>query len=147
VDRLLVAARLDTDEVTPTLLSPGVDQQVQDLFGPSVLERRYAEEWPGTQLIGHQGVVWTVAYSERLFAPMIAAANLLRSWRHSHNPPLPEDICLFRQGDSLPVLVSVTHEEEAWLITDREVDLPGAEAADAGVLEYIPPAATGFVGS
>jgi hypothetical protein len=57
---------------------------------------------------------------------MVAVQNDLSNWTQYHRQPLPEDICLWRDGESLPSLVSVTHEREAWILSGTRVELPGA---------------------
>lgn len=146
VDRLLVAARLKRESPDHSLLTPAVGQAITDLLGSIILERHYTTAWPGTRLVGHDGLVLTIHFSERLIGPMAAAGELLRHWRHSHTPPLPEDLCLYRHGDKHPVLVSVTHEAMAWLITNTAVDLPGARPEDHDPTDFVPPAEDGFVG-
>lgn len=146
VDRLMVTARLDRDDPDRSLLAPCVDHAISALFGADILDRRYTSAWPGTRLTDHDGLVVTIAFSEQSIGPMAGAGRLLSDWRHQHSPPLPEDLCLYRQGDPLPVLMSVTHESMAWLITDLPVQLPGAEAGGTDLTEFIPPAQAGFVG-
>ena len=50
---------------------------------------------------------------------MIATQKYLSGWKQSNDPPLPEDVCLYREGEDWPVLVSVTHDGDAWLFDDK----------------------------
>lgn len=146
VDRLLVVSRLSQESDEPELLVPPVEEAVLELFADRILDRRCAGGWPGTRLVKHDALVTRVEFSIALVEPMVAAAELLRDWRHSHSPPLPEDLCLYRHGEPLPVLVSATHKGSAWLLTDREVRIEGAELGESDLTEYIPPADRDFVG-
>lgn len=110
VDRLLVTARLS---------KPFVQEVVDSIFGSRILQKKLAGRWPGTRLIGHQGVAYVIAFDDSLIQPMAAAGRLLFDWVHRHDPPLPEDLCLFRQGADWPVLVSVTHELDGWVFSDE----------------------------
>lgn len=53
---------------------------------------------------------------------MTETKSYLSDWKQSNDPPLPEDVCLYREGEAWPVLVSVTHDGDAWLYDDE----PGA---------------------
>lgn len=146
VDRLLLVSRLRQDRDEPILLVASVEEAIQHIFAPWVVDRRYASRWPGTKLMGHDALVTTIEFSEAAIAPMVAAAEFLRDWRHSHAPPLPEDLCLYRKGDVLPTLVSATHKQVAWLLTERDVGLHGAEPDGSDPEEFIPPAERNFIG-
>ncbi len=146
VDRLMVSARMRQKADRPTLAHPEVGQAIDRLFGPWILRRDHTSEWPGTRLIGHDGLAVTVRFSEGLIDRMIAAGELFRDWTDRHSPPLPEDLCLYRSGEDKPTLLSVTHEEMIWLYTDRDLDFPGAELDPHGIADFIPPASEGFIG-
>jgi hypothetical protein len=145
VDRLLLSARLDQDKEEEVLLNPSIDQVVARVFGERVLERRLARSWPGTVLIGHFGVVYVIDFDLSLIVPMIELGPLLSDWRHwreDKKPRLPEDPCLYKLGDDWPVLVSVTHEGDAWIVSENrppfcheesdlaleDLDIPKAES-------------------
>lgn len=148
VDRLLLSARLDTDEKTPVLSYPSLDETVTTLFGDRLLERKLVCRWPGTKLIRHQGVVYLIDFDPSLIKAMAKLGRRLEDWRHSHKPPLPEDPCLFRQGDEWPVLVSVTHEREAWIFAEERPSFCLKKPSPFSPEEYfVPPAAEGFVGN
>lgn len=122
VNRLLLATRLDQDALSPTLLVPEVEVAVRQLFGDSVLCESFASKWPGTQLIGHSGKVYLVEFNAEMKDRMVRIENSFGGWTDRHKPPLPEDICLFRLGDELPALVSVTHDSDAWLLDDGPIE-------------------------
>jgi hypothetical protein len=150
VDRLLLSARLDQDEKKPVLDKPSLDRFVASTFGNRLLERKLVRRWPGTQLIGHDGVVYVIAFDLSLIAPMRECGPRLsdwRHWRHDGKPPLPEDPCLFRQGDDWPVLVSVTHERDAWVLSERRPPFCDEEPSDFDPEDIgVASAAEGFVG-
>jgi hypothetical protein len=114
-DRLLVATRLERASKKPVLLVPAVVESVRRIFGGAVLRETLARRWPGTELIGHSGMVYLIDFTPDVEKRMVAEENDWSAWIDWHDPPLPEDICLFRQGDTRPLLVSVTHDGEAWI--------------------------------
>lgn len=131
VDRLLVATRLDCDATQPVLLVPAVEESVARIFGRHVLHETLASKWAGTQIIGYSGKVYLIEFNTEVHERMVALENKWSAWMDLHNPPLPEDLCLFRQGDSMPVLVSVTHDGDAWILDDGPV--PRALASEATI--------------
>ncbi|HEX6900066.1 MAG TPA: hypothetical protein VF789_10150 [Thermoanaerobaculia bacterium] len=147
VDRLLLSARLDKEKKRPTLLRPTLSETVDQIFGDHLLSTRMVKRWPGTELYGHKGVVFLVAFDPTLISSMAQVGTLLSNWRHNNNPPLPEDPCLFRQGDEWPVLVTVTHERDAWILSDER---PPFCSGEPFVFKpdnlLVPPASEGFVG-
>ena len=66
---------------------------------------------------------------------MIDAQPLAIQWRQRNK--LPEDICLFKEGDSHPIFVSVTHEEEALVMTDKSSTFKGASISDYQSLDLL----------
>ncbi len=148
VDRLLLSARLDKERKKPVLLRPTLDRTIEQLFGERVLERRLVRRWPGTELYGHNGLVFLIAFDAALIKPMVEIGERLSNWRHNNNPPLPEDPCLFRQGDDWPVLISVTHERDAWILSDERPPFCIAEPFEFKPENLlVPTAAGGFVGN
>lgn len=115
-NRLILATPLDPAARRPTLLARQVDVFVRKFFRGRVLQTLLAKSWPGTQLTGHFEKVYVVAFDSELGRRMSETASHLSQWTQWHSPSLPEDLCLFREGDAAPVLVSVTHEGEAWLL-------------------------------
>jgi hypothetical protein len=127
VDRLLVSTRLDQDAKPSRLLAPNVSESIDRIFGDLVLSQFETQAWPGTELAGHLGRVFIIEFNERVLKRMMEAENLLANWTQWNEPALPEDVCLFREGDEWPVLVSVTHENSAWVLSDSPVGLRGIE--------------------
>lgn len=119
VNRLLVAARLEEgkrgEQKGP---NPKVLRAVDSLFEGRVRKRLLATQWPGNKMIGHEGGVFVIDFDATLIRPMVQAASRLADWTRWNDPPLPEDLCLYRQGDEWPAFFSVTHESDAWAIGD-----------------------------
>ena len=148
VDRLLLSAYLDPHENKPVLLRPTLEETIKALFGSRLLERKLVRRWPGTELYEHYGLVFLIAFDSGLVKPMAEAGKCLVNWRHNNNPPLPEDPCLFREGDDWPVLVSVTHERDAWVLSeDRPPFCTGEPFGFKPENLLVPSAAEGFVGT
>lgn len=129
VNRLLMSARLHQDG-SGELTHPRVDDLMENLFGASLLDRREVTRWQGNELVGHNGLVYEVDFSPALVKKIAAINPSLYAWRHHHDPPLPEDFCLFRLGERWPRLVTVTHEHFGWILSDRKVPILGAELTD-----------------
>lgn len=127
VNRLLVTIRFAADakgrrdEPSKAML-----RSIESLFSDRILKSRLAREWPGTRLIGHEGAIVVIDFGSALIGPMLRAGRRLQDWTERNSPPLPEDLCLYRQGDEWPALVSVTHEADAWLIGDTPPAIEGA---------------------
>lgn len=121
-DRLLMATRLDTDASGHPLLVPEVEVVAKKLFGRAIRRTLLATAWPGTQLIEHPGRVFVIDFDNHVRRTMVETENRLGGWNQWHAPPLPEDICAYREGDPYPCLVSVTHDDDAWIVHDGKVD-------------------------
>jgi hypothetical protein len=147
VDRLLVTARLTHDKKQQSLMKPSVEKAVDSIFGSRILEKKLVSRWPGTKLIGHQGVVYVIAFDDSLIRPMAAAGRLLFDWVHRHDPPLPEDICLFRQGADWPALVSVTHELDGWVFSEEAPAFCKKKPTDFNQVDFmVPDSSDNFTG-
>jgi hypothetical protein len=123
VNRLLVAHR--RDRALKKFRCPQAVVWAEELFGKRILERRVATRWPGTEMLEANAMIQVIDFDERLVQPMVEAADGLFDWVGWPDPPLPEDLCLYRVGNSLPTLVSVTHEHDAWIISEKDVSLDG----------------------
>src|SRR6266536_4550937 len=93
VDRLLVAIRPTLDLENRREFDPHIDDAVRTIFGDNIIRAVSARAWPGTQLLGHAGKVYVVAFEAAVQQRMIATQIYLSGWRQSNEPPLPEDIC------------------------------------------------------
>lgn len=149
VDRLLVTARNDLSRPRE-LDEPRVAETVAELFGGRVLEEIWASAWPGTSLGGGgASKLWRIAFDEEVRARMVAMENRLVNWHQWHEPPLPADVCLYREGDPMPVLVSMSHQREpwfgAWLLDTYAADAPFATDPELPLPLDLIPARSGFV--
>ena len=113
---------------------PRIEESINEIFGDSVIRAANATAWPGTEVIGHVGRVYVVAFGTTVQRRMIKIQKYLSGWKQSNDPPLPEDICLYRQGDASPLLVSVTHDGDAWLFDDA----PGVNFVSVPEIELPP---------
>jgi hypothetical protein len=125
VDHMLVALRLIQIGNRWRYADPQAGEVFQSQFGPYILTGFQAAQWPGTELFGHPGFVYVVRFNEEVKEVVIRTQPSLAKWQHGENPPLPEDICLFREADSHPVLVTCTHGLDAWLISHEKPELQG----------------------
>lgn len=144
VDRLLLTARAEV--ANPRMLDePRVDTTVLKLFGDTLLETFWASAWPGTQVFeGGASKIYILRFDESVRRRIVAAQKRLPAWTQWSDPPLPADMCLYKTGDPLPTLVSVTHEGEGWFgawLFDRDADAaPFASPAKHPLpLELLPP--------
>lgn len=112
-NRLLLTARASVSDAG-TLDEPAVDAVTRDLFAESLLDTFWASAWPGTLL--HRGAsrIYVVALDTDVCARVERTENRLRFWHQWHAPPLPSDLCAYREGADHPALVSMTHEGEGW---------------------------------
>jgi hypothetical protein len=127
-------------------LAPAVESIVHDVFGERLLRATLATAWPGTQLIGHAGKVYVVGFDRSVLRKMVSTEGRLGAWTQWNQQPMPEDICLYRAGDRAPVLVSVTHDGDAWIFHDGDVS--GEIATPASIrlpADLIPPAPDFFI--
>ena len=125
VDRMLVALRLEQVGNKWRYEEPKAAEFFESQFGPYILTKFQVAEWPGTKLIGHPGLVYVLAFNEEVKELVLRVQSSLAKWEDGEDPPLPEDICLFKESASHPVLVSRTHDLVAWLISDTEPNLQG----------------------
>jgi hypothetical protein len=139
VDTLLVAHR-----PPPTGLRnehdrgcfPGIDSAVRTVFGDRIIKSFWASGWPGTQLFAN-GRVYVIRFDETVAKRMASLEDRLFAWDGSAERRLPEDLCVFRDGSRLPVLVSVTHEKDAWIISDKKSQPPGFTDSSFKPEEYV----------
>jgi hypothetical protein len=125
VDRMLVALRLHQVGNKWRYSDLAAGENLQSLFGKYILTGFQVSEWPGTQLFGPPAFVYVLTFNEDVKNIILNTQPSLTKWKRGENPPLPEDICLFKESDSNPILVTCTHEPYTWLITDKRPDLQG----------------------
>ena len=124
VDRMLVALRLQQVGNKWRYEEPKAAEFFASQFGPYILTGFHAAEWPGTKLIV-PGFLYVLAFNEEVMELALRTQPSLAKWQDGEDPPLPEDICLFKESASHPVLVSRTHDLNVWLISDTEPNLQG----------------------
>lgn len=130
VNRLLVVNRLNSQKHERVPLCPEAIQTTERIFDKSIRRKHYALAWPGTELIGHSALVFQISFDRNVLDTIVEVAPQLEMWTHHNNPPLPEDLCLYRIGDCWPTLVSVTHEQDGWIISEGRVEIPGVSKDD-----------------
>lgn len=125
VDRMLVALRLQQVGNKWRYMEPEAAEILHSQLGPYVLTGFQAAAWPGTELIGHPGFVYVLTFDEQVMEIVLRIQPSLAQWQHSEKPSLPEDVCLFRESASYPILISRTHDLNAWLISETKPELQG----------------------
>jgi len=148
VDRLLLSARSELDKRKGLVLRrPSIEGLIAALFDERVLERKWVRKWPGSELVNAKAVVYLISFDASLIKHMAEVGERLEDWRHARQPPLPEDPCLFRDGDEWPVLVSVTHERDAWILSEERPSFCLKEPFEFDPDSLlVPPASQGFLG-
>ncbi len=106
-------------------------------LSPWLLREQTASAWPGTRLLGGSATVRLCRLTDESVTAIGGATEGLFEWRQ---PERLEDLCLLSQGR--PWLVSIAHEEDAYLVLTPQVlarlrqalprlalciDAPGAE--------------------
>jgi len=88
-----------------------------------LLGQSLTSSWPGTVLFSDKATVFTYAVSEELSRALIEIESSLFSWVH---PDAPEDLCFYRK-DGSSILVTISHEEDAYMLLTSE-ELAGLRA-------------------
>lgn len=83
---------------------------------PYLICREERKEWPGTLLLDETAQVNKFSFSPSTAEILAKFGEHLYSWTLPH---LPEDLCLIRI-DGSPWLVSIAHEQDAFLSLARE---------------------------
>lgn len=81
-----------------------------------LIERAERNEWPGTKLLSETAQVNTFKFLPPTASALAEVADGLFSWTQ---PELPEDLCLIRK-DGTPWLVTIAHEEDAYMMLSPE---------------------------
>lgn len=144
VNRLMVAIRPYIDRKNRVGFDPLVQESTVEIFGDRILRKVFARGWPGTRLIDHRGEVYVVAFDVTVQRRMVQASNEFSGWTQWSTPPLPEDICLYRDGEDSPVLVSVTHDGDSWLF-DNQPDATFVRRATIELPSELIPSAPEFI--
>ena len=138
VDRMLVALRLTQVGNKWRYLQPKAAEFFKSQFAPYILTGFQAAAWPGTELISHPGFVYVLAFNDEVMELTLRIQPSLAKWQDGEDPPLPEDICLFKESASHPVLISRTHDLDAWLISDTDPNLQGFRKSDIPAAQLFP---------
>jgi len=136
-NRLLFTMRLAEGRGKKRFAPPGVEDNVQRLFGKYVLESFWASKWPGTRLFEHKGRVWVLKFNEEVKTLVLKTQPNFAMWYNNASLPLPEDICVFREGSPRPAILTVTHEGDGWFCNSDKPRLPKLRE-DRQVVEFIP---------
>lgn len=129
VNRMLVVVRQERWRGGWRPVSPEQHSTTLELFGEFVLSEALCSWWPGTMTKG-AGRVFLLRFDDSVIKVASKVGRRFLAWERGCEPPLPEDICLFKTGASHPVLISVTHEGDAWLLTNKEVGLAHVSNSD-----------------
>ena len=109
-----------------------------NLFGPFVIKRFRAGAWPGTRLIDRKAMVFILQFDEALKNKILETQSSIWDWLYTSDPPLPEDLCLFLEGDTAPSFVSITHEKEGYLISETKPRLNGVILSELYLSDLLP---------
>lgn len=91
-------------------------EAVLNRLEPSLISSEESSEWPGTKLLDSTALVNKYKLSPNTAADLAEVADGLFSWCQ---PELPEDLCLIRK-DGDPWLVTIAHEEDAYMVLSPE---------------------------
>ena len=100
------------------------------LFRDFIIETHEVRSWPGVDYFEGSRPIFVVKITDDLVRAVINAGPYLHHWSISNPTPLPEDLCLFRQGARFPTLTSCAHEDLAWLVSNKTVRLDGCIPSD-----------------
>lgn len=89
--------------------------QVVERLRPFLINESEECEWPGTRTVD-SATIYRFALSAESITIVSEVASRLYSWVH---PNLPEDLCFIRP-DGEPWLVTIAHEQDAYLNLTRQ---------------------------
>jgi len=129
VNRLLLVLRLQSAGNKWRYAEPRVGEVLNSQFGSYIVTGFPALEWPGTQA-SQPAFVYVLNFNDEVKEVVLRTQPSLSNWLHQGQSSLPEDPCLFKDGDSNPVFVSSTHHDLAWLLSDRTPSLNGFKSTN-----------------
>lgn len=94
-------------------------------YEPNLIDMFLASGWPGSDYMSHPGLVCVFAFNQAVISQMLKVRRNLSRWTIGDSPPLPEDICFFKSGASIPTFASCTHEGEGWLLSKEDYPILG----------------------
>ncbi len=121
----MLVVRLDPEAGNSRPSAPEAAETAVRLLGDNLREVQIATAWPANALSQDSALIFVSDVDDALVKRLAREEPLLFEWLHAHEPPLPEDFRLFARGAARPVLVTTLQESDAWLLTEKEVDLPG----------------------
>jgi len=137
VDHLLVVNTPGVGERGRVSFDSAVERATKALLGNRMVDHFRATAWPGTQLMRHTAKVFVARFDAELMLGMSKQEDDLFQWTRRSPKRLPEDICLFRRGSDHPVLVSVTHENDAYIVAERDAGPPGFERTESSIKDLM----------
>jgi hypothetical protein len=127
IDHMLFGIRMCIDTKHGRKRVPCKASQIRvafEHFGKAVDAVYSVRGWPGTEFYSPSPLL-KLTLSTEILNTIVRLGPYLNCWTSRSEPPLPEDICLYREGARFPAVVTVAHEDRSWLITNKNVDLPG----------------------
>lgn len=85
--------------------------EIKHALKPFLISNRRTDEWPGTNLIGHEAIVRRYRVTDES-VKLLHVAGGLYSWLQ---PNLPEDLAFYASGGEA-WLASISHEKQAWFL-------------------------------
>lgn len=121
VNRLLVSMMLSEAGSRRRPAKPQALQWALREFEGRILGAWATSTWPGVEYrVPEAGLVLEIDFDARLGDVMKGTGRRLADWSSQHDPPLPEDLCLYRAGDAVPAFYSLTHERQYWVVSERK---------------------------
>ncbi|MBI3417079.1 MAG: hypothetical protein HY043_17440 [Verrucomicrobia bacterium] len=127
VNRVLFSIRVEKQRGSWVPMSPTQLFATQKLLRDYIVDCFLASGWPGSRIFGAPALIFVAQFHLEVQKLIVKYGPRFSDWMDPH---LPEDLCLFRVGSTHPTLVSVTHECDAWLITQRPARLMGITQSD-----------------
>lgn len=85
---------------------------------PYIKEIKKQDNWPGTQLFGHNADVYYLDCKNELQEILLTRADRLYAWMR---PELLEDLCFYKNGEEW--LITTAHEEMGSINTKESQDI------------------------
>jgi hypothetical protein len=86
---------------------------------PFLKDSSRVQEWPGTRLLyddANVAMLYRYQTSAELAQALVSMRPALLDWLH---PEAPEDLCFIR-ADGSPILVTISHEKDAYLLLTKD---------------------------